>query len=52
MMHPVGGMRFTIVSEPLRVPFIQDHSEDDYTIKVGIDEGTSAEKPVGKRAKP
>ena len=33
---------FTIVSEPLRVPFIQDHAEDDYTIKVGIDEGTAA----------
>jgi hypothetical protein len=43
---------FTIVSEPLRVPFIQDHAEDDYTIKVGIDEGASAEKPAGKHAKP
>jgi hypothetical protein len=43
---------FTIVSEPLRVPFIQDHAEDDYTIKVGIDEGTSADKPGGKHAKP
>ncbi|MGH6835941.1 MAG: hypothetical protein ACREC9_10420 [Methylocella sp.] len=43
---------FTIVSEPLRVPFIQDHAEDDYTIKVGIDEGTSADKPAGKHAKP
>ena len=43
---------FTIVSEPLRVPFIQDHAEDDYTIKVGIDDGESAEKPAGKHAKP
>jgi hypothetical protein len=43
---------FTIVSEPLRVPFIQDHAEDDYTIKVGIDEGTSADKSAGKHAKP
>jgi hypothetical protein len=43
---------FTIVSEPLRVPFIQDHAEDDYTIKVGIDDGASAEKPAGKHAKP
>jgi hypothetical protein len=43
---------FTVVSEPLRVPFIQDHAEDDYTIKVGIDEGTSADKPAGKHAKP
>jgi len=43
---------FTVVSEPLRVPFIQDHAEDDYTIKVGIDEGTGADKPAGKHAKP
>ena len=43
---------FTIVSEPLRVPFIQDHAEDDYTIKVGIDEGASADKPAAKHAKP
>ncbi|MGH6801535.1 MAG: hypothetical protein ACRECZ_09010 [Methylocella sp.] len=43
---------FTIVSEPLRVPFIQDHAEDDYTIKIGIDEGAAADKPAGKHAKP
>jgi hypothetical protein len=43
---------FTVVSEPLRVPFIQDHAEDDYTIRVGIDEGASADKPAGKSAKP
>jgi hypothetical protein len=43
---------FTVVSEPLSVPFIQDHSEDDYTIKVGIDEGASADKPAAKHAKP
>ena len=43
---------FTVVSEPLRVPFIQDHAEDDYTIKVGIDEGTGTEKPAAKHAKP
>jgi hypothetical protein len=50
---PTGGTEadFTIVSEPLRVPFIQDHAEDDYTIKVGIDEGTAADKPAGKAAK-
>lgn len=30
---------FTLVTEPLLVPFTQDHAEDDYTIKVGIDEG-------------
>jgi hypothetical protein len=43
---------FTIVSEPLRVPFIQDHAENDYTIKVGIDEGASTNKSAGKGAKP
>jgi len=43
---------FTVVSEPLHVPFIQDHAEDDYTIKVGIDEGASADKPAAKHAKP
>ncbi len=43
---------FTIVSEPLYVPFIQDHAEDDYTIKAGIDEGVSADKPAAKHAKP
>jgi hypothetical protein len=37
---------FSIVSELLHVPFIQDHSEQDYIIKVGIDEGQAkAEKP-------
>jgi hypothetical protein len=43
---------FTIVSEPLRVPFIQDRAENDYTIKVGIDEGASTNKSAGKGAKP
>ena len=41
---------FTIVSEPLRVPFIQDHAEDDYAIKVGIDEGPGAENPLRRQA--
>ncbi len=40
------GTEFRLVTEPLLVPFKQDHTEDDYTIKVGIDEGP--EKPVGK----
>jgi len=43
---------YTIVSEPLFVPFIQDHTEDDYSIKVGIDEGAGAEKPGGTHDKP
>ena len=42
---------FTIVSEPLHVPFIQDHAEDDYTIKVGIDEGAGTDENVRKGAK-
>lgn len=44
---------FTLVSEPLRVPFIHDHAEEDYTIKVGIDEGSGAgsDKTQGKAAK-
>lgn len=44
---------FTIVTESLFVPFIQDHTELDYTIKVGIDEGPpgGAEKSGGKRDK-
>jgi hypothetical protein len=43
---------FTVVSEPLRVPFVQDHAEDDYTIKVGLDEGAGIDKSAGKGAKP
>jgi hypothetical protein len=43
---------FTVISEPLRVPFIKDHAEDDYTIRVGIDEGASADKSAGKHGKP
>jgi hypothetical protein len=43
---------FTIVSEPLGVPFVQDHAENDYTIKVGIDEGAGTDKSAGKSAKP
>lgn len=49
---------FTIVSEPLHVPFTQDHTEDDYNIKVGIDDAAgadkaaNADKAAGKHAKP
>ncbi|QBR70040.1 hypothetical protein CU048_00700 [Beijerinckiaceae bacterium] len=43
---------FTIVSEPLHVPFTQDHAEEDYSIKVGIDEAASADKSAGKHSKP
>jgi hypothetical protein len=44
-----AGTEFQLVTEPLLVPFRQDHTEDDYTIKVGIDEGP--EKPAGKDQK-
>jgi hypothetical protein len=37
---------FSLVSEPLVVPFLTDHADLDYEIKVGIDEG--AEKPEAK----
>ena len=42
--------QFSFVTEALTVPFKQDHTEDDYTIKVGIDEGP--EKPAGKHKQP
>ncbi|SFK04968.1 hypothetical protein [Methylocapsa palsarum] len=42
---------FTMVSDTLSVPFIHDHAEDDYSIKVGIDEGSGAEKSAGKSGK-
>ncbi|MEJ0094364.1 MAG: hypothetical protein WDN46_13265 [Methylocella sp.] len=35
---------FSVVSEPLLVPFFQDRSDYDYDIKVGIDEAAEAEK--------
>ena len=42
---------FTIVSEPLCVPFIQDHTDEDYSIRVGIDEGPAKNEKPGKGAK-
>jgi len=39
-----GG--FTIVTEPMLAPFIQEHTADDYTIKVGIDTGGAPAKAV------
>lgn len=30
---------YTIISEPLRVPFVHEHTDEDYTIKIGIAEG-------------
>jgi hypothetical protein len=34
---------FTIISEPISVPFISDHAEENYTIKVGIDSAAGSE---------
>jgi hypothetical protein len=36
---------FTIVTEPLTAPFIQQHTAEDYSIKVGIDTGGPQPKP-------
>jgi hypothetical protein len=40
---------FTIISDPLYVPFIQDHAEDDYTISVGISEGAEGDEKARRR---
>jgi hypothetical protein len=42
---------FTVVSEPLYVPFTKEHAEDDYTIKVGFDSGPEKEKPAPRQRK-
>jgi hypothetical protein len=42
---------FSMVSDTLSVPFIHDHAEDDYSIKIGIDEGPGAEKAAGKSSR-
>jgi hypothetical protein len=35
---------FTVISDPLEVPFIQDKADIDYTIKVGIDLAAGGER--------
>jgi hypothetical protein len=42
---------FTIVSEPISVPFIREHSEEDYSIKVGIDSSGGAERAENESRK-
>lgn len=44
---------FTIVSDPLAVPFLNAHADDDYTILVGFDahDGPAAPKPGPRRKK-
>lgn len=36
---------FTVVSEPIVVPYVHEHAEEDYAIKVGID-SAGASKPA------
>jgi hypothetical protein len=43
---------FTIVTEPMLAPFIQQHTADDYTIKVGIDAGGAKPDPATHSRKP
>ena len=42
---------FALVSEPLAVPYVQAHADEDYTILVGFDDkgATSDAKPAAKR---
>jgi hypothetical protein len=35
---------FTIISEPITAPFVHEHSEGDYSIKVGIDSASGSEQ--------
>jgi hypothetical protein len=42
---------FTIVTEPMLAPFIQQHTAEDYTIKVGIDAGGAQPAPAAHSRK-
>jgi hypothetical protein len=42
---------FTIVTEPMLAPFIQQHTAEDYTIKVGIDAGGAQPTPAAHSSK-
>ena len=46
-----GAADFSFVSEPLVVPSLSDHPEDDYGIKLGVDSGgpAVAEKTARRR---
>ncbi len=39
---------FTIISEPISVPFVHARAEEDYTIKVGIDSANAPERAEGE----
>lgn len=45
-----GGAGFSLVADPISVPFTTAHADDDYTIVVGFDAkgGDEAEKPAAK----
>lgn len=36
---------FTVISEPILLPFVREKSDEDYTIKVGIDTAGAGESP-------
>jgi hypothetical protein len=43
---------FTVVSDPLSVPYVHEDADDDYTVLVGFDQGSAAtEKAPAKRRK-
>lgn len=46
-----GGAPFSLVADPISVPFTTAHADDDYTIVVGFDAkgGDEAVKPSAKR---
>jgi hypothetical protein len=39
---------FTIITDPLLVPSLHEHNEDDYIIKVGIDSAPAKPQPAAK----
>ncbi|WP_395698338.1 hypothetical protein [Methylocella sp.] len=42
---------FSVVTDPLLAPYTQDHAEDDYTIKVGLDEAGAKAAGAAPRKK-
>ena len=42
---------FTVISEPLHVPFLQEHAEQDYAIRIEIGEGPAKSEHPHKGAK-
>lgn len=46
-----GGAPFSLIADPISVPFTTAHADDDYTIVVGFDAkgGNESEKPAVRR---